>query len=128
MAEGAIEVDTLSSSAELSASGGAGEDMELPAQLEGQLELHVDPGRDLLFVEGGTVQGGEDGMVTEPVLGMRMLMSSRVSCEWGGLVELLQLCTTIHTCSVQPACKPPVQLHSLDCWAGGLHTCYCVCV
>lgn len=81
MAEGAIEVDTLSSSAELGASGGAGEDMELPAQLEGQLELHVDPGRDLLFVEGGTVQGGEDGMVTEPVLGMRMLMSSRVSCE-----------------------------------------------
>lgn len=81
MAEGAIEVDTLSSSAELSASGGAGEEMELPAQLEGQLELHVDPSRDLLFVEGGTVQGSEDGMVTEPVLGMRMLMSSRVSCE-----------------------------------------------
>lgn len=77
MAEGAVEVDTLSSSAELSASGGAGEDMELPAQLDGQLELHVDPNRDLLFVEGGNVQSSEDGIVTEPVLGMRMLMSSR---------------------------------------------------
>lgn len=82
MAEGAVEVDTLSS-AELSASGGAaGGDMDLPAQLENELELHVDANRDVLLVEGGSAQSGEmevDGIVTEPVLGMRMLMSSRVS-------------------------------------------------
>lgn len=88
MAEGAVEVDTLSS-AELSASGGAaaGGDMDLPAQLDNQLELHVDANRDLLLVEGSSVQNSEmevDGIVTEPVLGMRMLMSSRVSNMNGG--------------------------------------------
>lgn len=100
MAEGAVEVDTLSSSAELSASGGAGEDMELPAQLDGQLELHVDPNRDLLFVEGGNVQSSEDGIVTEPVLGMRMLMSSRVS---EAASEAVYYKTTRVACSLQAA-------------------------
>lgn len=67
-----------------SVAGGGGSsagDMELP---DGQLELHVDANRgELLLVEqggGGGVQSTEeDGLVTEPVLGIRMLMSSRVS-------------------------------------------------
>jgi hypothetical protein len=90
MAEGALEVETLSS-AELGAGGGgasgggsgaAGSETDLPAQLEGQVDLHVDESRDLVLGAAG-VQSGEmetgDEMVTEPVLGMRMLMSSRVS-------------------------------------------------
>jgi poly(rC)-binding protein 2/3/4 len=88
MAEGALEVETLSS-AELGAGGGgasgggsgaAGSETDLPAQLEGQVDLHVDESRDLVLGAAG-VQSGEmetgDEMVTEPVLGMRMLMSSR---------------------------------------------------
>ena len=91
MAEGALEVETLSST-ELGAGGiggggagggsGAAEagEAELPAQLDGQVDLHVDSGRDLMLGATG-VQSGEmegDEIVTEPVLGMRMLMSSRV--------------------------------------------------
>lgn len=92
MAEGALEVETISSarsggtrvgSGTTSGGGTAREGMEIPAQMDGHLELHVDDNRgELLLVESGAggVQSGEgDELVTEPVLGMRMLMSSRVS-------------------------------------------------
>ena len=95
MAEGALEVETMSCPRSGGTGGGSGgggparEGMELPAQLDGQLELHVDDNRsDLLLVEpgsGGVQSAEEDGLVTEPVLGMRMLMSSRVSCAYATL-------------------------------------------
>ena len=70
MAEGALEVEM--------STGMSGEG-ERAAQLDGPLELHVDGGHELELPEG-VVPGSEgDGMVTEPVLGIRMLMSSRVS-------------------------------------------------
>ena len=84
------------SNTELSGSGGGGGagEIELPAQLDGQLELHVEANRELLLVEGAGLQGGEAGeeMVTEPVLGMRMLMSSRVGEPWW-----LELCCAFNS-------------------------------
>ena len=86
MAEGALEVEEMSGM-ELSGGvggGGVARERELAAQMDGPLELHVDSAhREMELVEEtGALQAGElegDGMVTEPVLGMRMLMSSRVS-------------------------------------------------
>ena len=92
MAEGALEVEAMSGSSGATGSGvtggGGGGDLTA-AQLEGQLDLHVDGNRsELLLVEAGVASGGgqsiaatgdDDVLVAEPVLGMRMLMSSRVS-------------------------------------------------
>ena len=110
MAEGALEVETLSNT-ELGAGGigsggtggagggsGAAGEVELPAQLDGQVDLHVDSGRELMLGATG-VQSGEmegDEIVTEPVLGMRMLMSSRVRSKHAGLRTLYAKATFVY--------------------------------
>ena len=57
---------------------GAGELAGTAAQLDGKLELHVDG--SLLEAAGAGAGAEDDVLVTEPVLGIRMLMSSRVRC------------------------------------------------
>lgn len=60
---------------------GAGELAGTAAQLDGKLELHVDGSLLEAAGAGGAGAGAEDDvLVTEPVLGIRMLMSSRVRC------------------------------------------------
>jgi hypothetical protein len=69
---------------ELSGAGG---------QLDGKLELHVDGsllvGEDAAGAEAAGAGMEDDVLVTEPVLGIRMLMSSRVRCF---------LCVASYTC------------------------------
>ena len=92
MAEGALSAAVVADkNMELGGGAGVGESAALRRRdnklLDGQLELRADgnagsggaPGRP-----GGAATGGgeDDVLVTEPVLGMRMLMSSRVSIEF----------------------------------------------
>ena len=90
---------------ELTGAGGGG-------QLDGKLELHVD-GSLLVGEPGGAGAGGagtgveDDVLVTEPVLGIRMLMSSRVSrslilprvCVYASLSCITVLCSAHTMCA-----------------------------
>ena len=72
---------TGASSVGMSAGVVGGELSGAGGQLDGDLELHVDG--SLLVEEdaaGAGAAGEDDVLVTEPVLGIRMLMSSRVRC------------------------------------------------
>ena len=72
MAEGGLEIEM--SSAGLSSSGGDAK------QMDATLELQMEGGHELELAEASGVPQpeGEGSIVTEPVLGIRMLMSSRV--------------------------------------------------
>lgn len=99
MAEGGLEIEM--SSAGLSSSGGDAK------QMDATLELQMEGGHELELAEASGVPQpeGEGSIVTEPVLGIRMLMSSRVRA--------------------RPSCQPACQSASLPLFLSPVwHTLY----